>query len=98
MDTVENIYSVLPPAPIEEYNSAIESLNSTTQVMQDQIFEMDGVDQANTPTTSTNTMIMAQTEQLPIAMVEMQTQLKAMSYTRTKAKDRYYCWRYGSKN
>ena len=65
---VQNIYGVSPTTPPEENNAEIESLHASTQGIQDQIFDMDGLAQANTFLTSTNTTVMEQLAQLTRVM------------------------------
>ena len=53
---------------------------------------MEGLAQANTVPNSSNSSVMAQSEQLAAAMAEMQKQLKTLSSPEMKIKKRkYYC-------
>ena len=82
---VKNIYEVPPSDPLEEHNEAIESLHAIAQGMQDQRHEMDGLAQANSFLTSSNTAVMTQ---LTAAMWDMQEHMKKLS---TKPKRKYCC-------
>ena len=57
---VQNIYSVPPPILPEEHGEVIYSVKATTQGMQGQMYDIDGLAQANAVLNTTNSLVMAQ--------------------------------------
>ena len=60
---VQNIYGE-PPPPTEEHHEAIEDIQTIVQGMQAQIYDLEGLAQANSVLTSTNSMVMTQLAQM----------------------------------
>ena len=68
---VKNIYGVPIPAPPEEHNKAIDSLQDISLFMQEKRHEMYSLSQSNAILASSKTTIMAQLTQLMATMGDM---------------------------
>ena len=91
---VYNIYGV-PPPPLEDHHKSINYLNKIVQGMQNQIFEMEGLAQANSLLTSSKYSMMAELVQMTATMNTMHVQLNTFSATSTSLKipkRKFYCW------
>ena len=67
---IQNIYGV-PPSPPAEHHKSIESLHKIVQGMQTQSYKLDGLAQANSVITSSNSTAMAQLVQTTVTMNSM---------------------------
>ena len=70
---VQNIYGE-PPPPTEEHHGAIEDIQTIVQGMQAQIHDLEGLAQANSVLTSTNSMVMTELSQMTVTMNGIQDQ------------------------
>ena len=96
---VQNIHGVMPPPP-EEHHNAVDNLNTIFQGMQNQIYELEGLAQANAVLTSSKYAVMAQLAHMTMAMNAMQAQLKTLASAQTNhtsSKIKHYCCSCGSK-
>ena len=72
---VQNIYGVLPP-PLEEHHEAINNLNNIVQGMKKQSYKLEGLEQANSLLTSSNSDVMSQLAEMTVTVNAIQKQLK----------------------
>ena len=70
---VQNFYGG-PPPPSEEHHEAIEYIQTTLQVTQAHIYELEGLEQANSVLTSTNSTVMTQLAKMTVTMNVIQAQ------------------------
>ena len=80
---VQNIYGVTPLPP-EEYHEAIDNLNDITQGLQTHSNNLEGLSQANTRLTISNSAVMAQLAQMTVTMNIMQAKIKILLSAPTK--------------
>ena len=91
---MQNVYGA-PPPPLEEHHEAIEDIQKILQGMQTQIYDLEGLAQANAVLTISNSAVMAQLSQITVTMNAMQAQLKTLSYSQTnqaRPKSKHYFW------
>ena len=94
---VHNIYGI-PPPPQEDHHEAIDYLNTIVQGMQNQMYDIEVLAQANSVLTSSNSAVMAQLAQMTETMNAIQAQLNTLSATSTYStipKIKYHCWSCG---
>ena len=95
---VQKIYGVLPPLT-EEHHEAIDNLHTIIQVMQTHSYDLEGLAQANSFLTISNTALMMQLAHMNVTMNAMQEQLKKLASATTNqkmSKRKYYCCIFGS--
>ena len=95
---VQNIYGVLPP-PLEEHHEAINNLNNIVQGMKKQSYKLEGLEQANSLLTSSNSDVMSQLAQMNMTVNAFKEQLKKNPSTTTNppsTKRKFYFWICGS--
>ena len=91
------MYRLPPP---EEHYEAINGIHIIVQGMKTQIYELEGLAQANAVRTSSNSAVMAQLAHMTMAMNAMQAQLKTLASAQTNhtsSKIKHYCCSCGSK-
>ena len=71
------------PLPPEEHHEVIDNLHTIIQGMQTQIYDLQGLAQANAVLTSSKTGVLAQLTQMTVTMNDMQAQLKTLKSTPT---------------
>ena len=85
---VKNIYGVPPPS-LEEHHKAIDNLQNIVKRMQTQSYDLEGMAQANSFLTSSNSVVITKLAHMTVTVKNMQAQLKELSSatkkpTRTK--------------
>ena len=98
---VQKNYGVPPPSP-EYHHEVIEYIETKVQVMQTQIYDLEGMAQANKVLISPNPAVLALLELLThmtLTINAMQLQLNMLTLApmnQTRSKRNYYCWIGGS--
>ena len=75
---VQNIFDAPPPSP-EEHYELIKDIQTIMQGVIPQVYEMEGLAQANAVLTRSNSAVMAQLTQVTVTMNAIQVQLKTLA-------------------
>ena len=79
---MQNIYDA-PPSPSEEHQEAIDYIQTIVKGMQTQRYDLEGMAQANTVLTSSNSALMAQLVQITLTINAIHAQLKKITSEKT---------------